>query len=589
LLQSLTSEAMGCKISKNDFPKEEDDAFHAKYSLGQKLGEGTFGQVRSTKLRGRQSGQARNEQRAVKIIDVRGFGGSADEVKLKDARLEATLMEKVGVHDNVVRLIEFFESKSLFYIIMEKCDGSLTERLEDARVDEVDVARLFWEMLLGIAHVHSVELVHRDIKPSNYLLFGGGKGKIGTVKLADFGMATGPKNGKPQLTGNCGSAPYMSPEMVSGKHYWQKTDVWSFGVTAYVLIYGDFPYMPTEMTSKAMKLKIKEGVPEPSFAPDPLSDIPIPSQEATDFLRSILQRSHSERFTSEEALGMPFISKANKTGGMATGQSSVKVVHDKRVQYANTAMRSFRTAVQRTQQVEAQLEEKRVDPTVAHSLDELLYMLQTRPQKAFTDVITPGSKSVESPDGSTINHRKYSKSRTQPVLLSSSVSNVSLHSSSTEKPSSTTSTSTDVPNTPPTVGAMHSDWAIGQEQNISFNAVFPSEGSMGHSTGINKLNDEALTRALNAFMKIKSSGMKTKSVGGKRRPSPDEEMSKKSSPQTQQQQGFMPLPTLLGPDSIKVSSYRSKRKQKDTICGMDGFCRVTSGPLDAVPESIFRA
>lgn len=558
---------MGCS-SSSAIPAGEEDAFHSKYSLGQKLGEGTFGQVRSTKLRGRKNGQARNEPRAVKIIDVRGFGESADEAKLKDARHEAIVMEKVGEHENCVRLIEHFESKSLFYIVMEKCDGSLTEKLEEARVDEVDIVRLFWEMLRGIAHVHSVELVHRDIKPSNYLLFGGSKGALGTVKLADFGMATGPKNGKPALTGNCGSAPYMSPEMVSGKQYWQKTDVWSFGVTAYVLIYGDFPYMPKEMTSKAMKQKIKEGIPEPAFAPDPSSDVPIPSQSATDFLRTILQRSPDKRFTALEALQMPFI-----TGRMGTSQSAVKVVQDKRLQYANTSVRSFRTAVQRTLMVESQLEEKRVDPTVAHKLDELLNMLQSTPHKAFTEgqkglsgLVADRSRSREGHGDGTVKNRKYSKSRTLPVLASPSTPSLRLPSSDENLSRSESASAT--PSDPSSRGS-HQRWAVGQEQHSSHEGL-PCEVSAGRSTTRSQFNDEALTKALNAFIRGKSQDCSGRLSSG-------EEMVE----HLKTGQGLMSLPTLLQPDSLKISTSRSKRKVVDGFC-----CGTTCGSLHALPESL---
>lgn len=515
----------------------EQDAFHAKYSLGPKLGEGTFGQVRLAKLRARQRGEGRGEHRAVKIIDVRGFGENSDEQKLKDARNEAAAMERVGVHGNCVRLMEFFESQSLFYIVMEKCDGSLTERLEESRLDEVDVARLFREMLLGIEHVHEVKLVHRDIKPSNYLFSGGSKGNLGTVKLADFGMAaTRPRN-KP-LTGNCGSAPYMSPEMVSGKSYWQKTDVWSFGVTAYVLLYGDFPYMPNEMNSKAMKQKIKEGTPEPTFAPDPMSDIPIPSQSATDFLRAVLQRSPERRCTSLEALCLPFLSKVAASGLLiGQSQSAAKLVPEKRLQHANTQMLSFRTAVQRTQKVEAQLEEdeKHVDPTVAHSLDELLNLLQATPHRHFTEGHQLSDLLEDSPfDDGTGKHRQFSRSRTcngafshlepKPVFPAETTpvdtppvatTQPSATSSKDSGRSSKASLSTDVPNSSRSFGAPGHEWLVGQEHHNSFPVMSLREVSPGNASAqtepISKFNDKALTDALNFFMQTNKTKYKVQS------------------------------------------------------------------------------
>jgi len=217
------------------------DAFQAEYKLGKKLGEGNFGQVRVATAR------SSKEVRAVKIIDGRppsyvcSDGSDAADKTMEQARREAELMKLVAGHKHCLQLFATFQCNSSY------------------------LARLFRDILLGIAHVHSLNIVHRDIKPCN-ILFGGKDGE--TVKLCDFGMAEElPASGG--FTAHCGTAPHMSPEVVSMKSYAFKTDVWSTGVTAYMLLYGVFPYMPKDKAPMSMKKAIYLGKPAPQFTPAP--------------------------------------------------------------------------------------------------------------------------------------------------------------------------------------------------------------------------------------------------------------------------------------------------------------------------------
>ena len=98
--------------------------------------------------------------------------------------------------------------------------------------------------------------MHRDIKvfvllvqPENILLTNGNK-----AKLCDFGFAA--------ILGErktlCGTYEYMSPEMIQGKHYDSKVDVWALGILLFELIAGKAPFQgnsPEEVLNQ-MKTKI---------------------------------------------------------------------------------------------------------------------------------------------------------------------------------------------------------------------------------------------------------------------------------------------------------------------------------------------
>jgi serine/threonine protein kinase len=340
-------------------------SFHGNYRLGEKLGEGNFGQVRIAKLR------SSKDVRAVKIIDVRssGLAGSPDDVddeKLKDAMIEAKAMQRVSGHKHCVEFFETFADQSLFYIVMEKCKVSLMDRLESMScVSEHYLARLFREILLGVSHVHQASVVHRDIKPDNILL-GGADGD--TVKLTDFGMAQ-EMTSRGYLTSRCGTAPYMSPEIVSSQPYDFRTDVWSVGITAYVLLYGDFPYVPKVHSSRAMKEAIFRGEPAPNFTPASKS-APEPSRRAGIFTQTLMAREKSNRCTSVLALQLPFVS---------TDQPPPP-------DQANDLTPSFKLARQNTLAF-PKSDAKLLDPTVAKDLDDLLGTRQAKLNGSFSEPV----------------------------------------------------------------------------------------------------------------------------------------------------------------------------------------------------------
>merc|ERR1719329_1696345 len=189
---------------------------------------------------------------------------------------------------------------------MEMCKGSVLDRLEcDATSSwsvRDDMARVFGEMAFGLAHCHAVGVVHRDVKPDNFL-FGGESGR--QVKITDFGVSKMmPPDGLLRQT--VGTSPYMSPEMLAGQGYDERTDVWSLGVTVYVMLFGTFPYMPATWSHRHMKALIISGMPGPDFRPAS-PDIDEPPALAVDFVKVLLNRNAQERSRMHEVLRHSFV------------------------------------------------------------------------------------------------------------------------------------------------------------------------------------------------------------------------------------------------------------------------------------------
>lgn len=95
-------------------------------------------------------------------------------------------------------------------------------------------------LLLALDYLHNqVNIAHRDIKPENLLISANDD-----LKLTDFGLSaeTATSNNK------SGTRVFMAPETYTEKEFDLKaTDVWSVGITLYLLLTGKLPY-PEEIT-----------------------------------------------------------------------------------------------------------------------------------------------------------------------------------------------------------------------------------------------------------------------------------------------------------------------------------------------------
>jgi len=110
------------------------------------------------------------------------------------------------------------------------------------------------------------------------------------------------------LTGMCGTSPHMAPEILVGRAYSAKVDVWALGSLAYVLLYGRWPYMPKVLSGSAMKEAIFAGNPAPTFRSE--AGLPEISEDCSSWVRALLIRSPSLRPSAKQALGMNCFRKA---------------------------------------------------------------------------------------------------------------------------------------------------------------------------------------------------------------------------------------------------------------------------------------
>ena len=218
------------------------------YSIGEEIGHGSYGKVYIvTSIKYQQ-------QFACKIMDTKSGVYKQKVIKIFQAEIETL---KQLYHPNIVNTYDYFEEENFLYIISEYCPGgSLLDILvHKPHMIKENIVKYTNELLSAFTFIHSNQIAHLDIKPPNVLL-----DRYGRLKVADFGLATFCQPGE-KKTSICGSALFLPPEMVKKQAYDPfKADVWSFGISLYLLIAGTIPWLNKEMKEA---LKMME-----SFQPD---------------------------------------------------------------------------------------------------------------------------------------------------------------------------------------------------------------------------------------------------------------------------------------------------------------------------------
>lgn len=143
-------------------------------------------------------------------------------------------------HKNIVQIIDVKHQGEQLYIISEFIEGQdLQSLIDQASPLPIDIiCRIALEILEGLGYAHSQGIIHRDIKPANIML-----SSAGAVKISDFGLARA--SDMPGITaqgGTAGTPAFMSPEQASGLPLEPRSDLFSLGVTLYVLCSGHSPF-----------------------------------------------------------------------------------------------------------------------------------------------------------------------------------------------------------------------------------------------------------------------------------------------------------------------------------------------------------
>lgn len=176
------------------------------YNVIKPVGKGAFAVVYQL------SAKKDGELYACKQIEKRRF--------MKDGALNQKVHNEVLVmkdlqHPNIVKYIEYRETKAHIFIIMEFVHfGDLSHYTDAGQVmPEYMCQMMAGQIISALAYLHERGITHRDIKPDNILV---ANHTPYTFKITDFGLSKIVKNAETFLKSFCGTLLYCAPEIYPG-------------------------------------------------------------------------------------------------------------------------------------------------------------------------------------------------------------------------------------------------------------------------------------------------------------------------------------------------------------------------------------
>ncbi|KAK8511099.1 hypothetical protein V6N13_013511 [Hibiscus sabdariffa] len=301
-------------------PMEEWEIDLALLDLRNVIAHGTYGTVyRAT---------YDNQDVAVKLLDwgEDGIATTAETAALRTSfRQEVAVWHKLN-HPNVTKFIGAsmgtsnlkipsknpsaeshnpLPSKACCVVVEYLPGGTLKQYLIRNRRKKLAfkiVIQLALDLSRGLSYLHSRKIVHRDVKTENMLL-----DAQRNLKIADFGVARVEAQNPQDMTGETGTLGYMAPEVLDGKPYNRRCDVYSFGICLWEIYCCDMPYPDlsfADVSSAVVRQNLRPEIPR--CCPSSLANI----------MRKCWDANPEKRPEMDEVVRMLEAVNTSKGGGM---------------------------------------------------------------------------------------------------------------------------------------------------------------------------------------------------------------------------------------------------------------------------------
>jgi serine/threonine protein kinase len=213
-----------------------DGFYEREFDEIEKIGEGSYGKVFTVNFKGK------TEKWAIKKLSL-------------EKEFKTDILRKMSNFSVVFRIVSQYvvkhryswletnrtNDKITLYIMMDLCDKTLKQLMDQIKSDSNNktkesltqigyyiASQLFIEILECVEFLHKNKIIHRDLNPYNIMIKKNGENNR-FIKICDFGLIAIHKFAQQSHTQDRGHIKYAAPEVLDGRKYDLKADIYSLG------------------------------------------------------------------------------------------------------------------------------------------------------------------------------------------------------------------------------------------------------------------------------------------------------------------------------------------------------------------------
>ncbi len=189
-------------------------------------------------------------------------------------------------NENVLKILDIGIEENRPFMVVELLEGEEVYDVvqREGALELTDAMRILRQSAAGLAGIHARDLIHRDVKPQNLFLL-----ENGTVKVVDFGLAS---ESDPPVE-RVGTPHFMAPETCEAGKSSAASDIYSLGITFFMLLTGRAPY-----SGKSVRELMQSHIDAVPLQPErERSDLP---KSVADLLRAMTAKDPAQRPTAVE-------------------------------------------------------------------------------------------------------------------------------------------------------------------------------------------------------------------------------------------------------------------------------------------------
>lgn len=148
---------------------------------------------------------------------------------------------------------------------------------------------------MALEHLHKQHIIYRDLKPENLLVC-----QDGYLNVTDFGLSREDVQGKNRAQSFCGTAEYLSPEVIQKSGYGKPSDWWQLGTLIYEMLVGQCPFSSSSTSCsnslEELQNELYDSIQNKEIDEQKMSHV---SEQAQDLIQRLLTKDEHKRLGSD--------------------------------------------------------------------------------------------------------------------------------------------------------------------------------------------------------------------------------------------------------------------------------------------------